>query len=171
MLDVFDVSGMEIRATVNEQERANVVEGQAVTVTSDSVPGIEAGGQGAGDQRPRTCRNPEGPLRRFDVTFELEKGDARLQPGTSVNLVVKGPRIADMLVLPRQAVFEQDGKSIVHVKTGGAFQPQEVKVLHRSESRVAIEGVDEGTEVALIKPAGTPGASPAASTAAPVVAR
>jgi hypothetical protein len=69
-------------------------------------------------------------------------------------------------------VFEQDGKTIVHVRNGGGFEPREVKVLHRSESRVAIEGVDEGTEVALIKPAGAPdAAAPAPAAAAPVVAR
>jgi hypothetical protein len=33
----------------------------------------------------------------------------------------------------------------------------EVKILHRNESRVVIEGVDEGAEIALIDPTRQPG--------------
>jgi hypothetical protein len=35
------------------------------------------------------------------------------------------------------------------------FAPREVKVSHRSENRVALEGIDEGTEVALVDPEAT----------------
>jgi hypothetical protein len=98
-----------------------------------------------------------------------------LRPGTTVDLVVKGPTVENVLILPRQAVFEQDGKTVVYVRNGAAFASREVKVLHRSESRVVIDGLDEGVEVALIRPDGagdgavvTAGpAAPAASTAAP----
>ena len=154
VLDVFDVSGMEIRAEVNEQERANVVIGQVVMVSSDSAPGVQLTAKVQAVSGLGRAEIQEGPLRRFDVTLELETGDVRLKPGTSVALVVKGPTIDDALILPRQAVFEQDGKPVVYVRGGSSFQPREVKVLHRSESRVAVEGVDEGVEVALIRPVG-----------------
>ena len=56
--------------------------------------------------------------------------------------------------MPRQALFEIGGKPTVYVRTGSgdAFVPRQVKVLHRTESQVAIEGVDEGFEVALVDP-------------------
>jgi len=48
----------------------------------------------------------------------------------------------------------------------------EVKILYRNESRVVVEGVDEGAEVALVDPTRTPGSSLAAATppAAPAAA-
>jgi HlyD family secretion protein/macrolide-specific efflux system membrane fusion protein len=167
VMDVFDISKMEVRSRVNEQERANVAPGQPATVTSDAVPGITqqavvtaVAGLGRPDQSA-------GPLRQFDVTLELTGADGRLRPGTTVRVVVEGPNVENVLLLPRQALFEREGKPIVYVRStgpGGRFEAKDVKVLHRSESQVAIEGVAEGTAVALVDP--SVGSSKAASVAA-----
>jgi len=42
---------------------------------------------------------------------------------------------------------------MVYVKSGSGFQPKEVKVMYRSESRIVVEGLKEGTEVAVADPA------------------
>jgi multidrug resistance efflux pump len=152
VLDVFDVSGMEIRAMVNEQDRSNLSPGQSVTVTSDAVPGRtlsakvkNISGLGRADRRA-------GPLRQFEVTMQLDRPDPALLPGTSVDLVSTGQKLDNALVLPRQTVFEQDGKPIVYVRAGDLFEAKPVKILNRTESRVSIEGIEEGTEVALVNP-------------------
>ena len=44
------------------------------------------------------------------------------------------------------------GKPIVYVKSGSAFQSRDVEIKYRTESRVAVEGLPEGTEVALVNP-------------------
>jgi multidrug efflux pump subunit AcrA (membrane-fusion protein) len=167
VLDIFDVSGMEIRASVNEQERANVSPGQAATVRSNAVPGAPLGAKViavAGLGQPDRYA---GPLRMFEVTLELDRADERLRPGTSVEVIVPGRRVDNVLVLPRQAVFEKDGKPVIYVRSGSQFTAREVKVLHRTESRVAIEGVDEGVEAALISPSAPSSTSPT-PTASPL---
>ena len=50
----------------------------------------------------------------------------------------------DALHVPRQAVFDKNGKNHVFVKIGERFEQREVKVEQRTESRVAITGVAEG---------------------------
>jgi multidrug resistance efflux pump len=154
VIDVFDLSSLEIKALVNEQERVNVAARQPALVTSNAVPGqpfkaIVTAVAGLG----RPDRN-SGPLRQFEVTLELERPDARLRPGTSVQVVVPGKKVDNVLQLPRQAIFEKDGKPIVFVRATGstAFEGREIKILHRTESRVALDGLPEGTEVALIDP-------------------
>jgi hypothetical protein len=111
-------------------------------------------------------------LRRFDVTIALDQADRRLLPGTSVALRVAGPRLDEVLVIPRQAIFEREGRTMVYVKAAGGFEARDVKVAHRGESRAAIEGVDDGAEVALIRPDDAPD-TPANGTpsSGPVVAR
>lgn len=154
VVDVFDLATMEIRARVNEQERANVAVGQAARLELDALPDLaptakvsSVAGLGRPDSR-------YGPLRQFDVVLELRDPDPRLKPGTTANVLVEGETVNNVLLLPRQALFEIDGKPVVYVRTGGqdAFVPRSIKVLHRTESRIAIEGVDEGTEVALVDP-------------------
>jgi HlyD family secretion protein len=152
VVDIFDLSRMEIRTRVNEQERANVAVGQAARVTVDAVPGAvetarvsAVAGLGQADRL--------GPLRQFDVTLELTSPDPRLKPGTTVKVVVQSDPVDDVLLLPRQALFEFDGKPTVYVQTGAdTFVPKQIKVLHRTESQIAIEGVDEGMYVALVDP-------------------
>lgn len=152
IMDVFDISGMEIRATVNEQERGNLAVGHAVRVESNSVPGVSLAARVLSISGLGRADIYKGPLRRFDVTLELDKPDARLQPGTSVDLTVEGAKIENAFILPRQAVFEEDGKSVVFLRSAGRFESREVKVVNRDESRVSVEGLEEGAEVALIRP-------------------
>ena len=154
VVDVFDVSTLEVRARVNEQERANVAVGQAAKIESDVLTSARPtakvssiAGLGRPDSR-------FGPLRQFDVTLELRDPDPRLRPGSTVRLLVEGETVKNVLLLPRQALFEIDGKPIVYLRTGSgeAFSPRQIKVLHRTESQIALEGLDEGAEVALVDP-------------------
>ena len=80
-----------------------------------------------------------------------------------VELEVAGPRIESVLVLPRQAIFEEDGRSISYVRTGESFEPRDVKVVHRGEVDVAVEGLEAGTEVALVRPPGVTAGSSSGS--------
>jgi hypothetical protein len=171
VIDIFDVSGMEIRASVNELDRVNLSVGQAVKVTSNSVAGLLLDAKVRSISGLGQAQRQSGPLRRFDVTVALDAPDPRLQPGTSVDLEVTGPRVEDALIVPRQAIFEQEGKTIAYIRTATGFEARDVKVLHRGESRAAIEGLDEGAELALIKPdsvpSGSSSSSPAPTTGAP----
>jgi multidrug resistance efflux pump len=175
ILDIFDLSTLEIRATVNEQDRANLSTGQKVHVTSSVTPGQtlsatvkSIAGLGRSDRQA-------GPLRIFDVTLVLDKVNADLRPGTAVKLVSEGQKVDKVLVLPRQAVFEVDGKPVVYERTGAGFAPHPIKVIQRSESRVAVDGVPEGTDVALVNPdiatTSASGSKTPASAAGPGIGR
>jgi multidrug resistance efflux pump len=164
VLDIFDISRMEIRANVNEQERANVAPRQRALVESPAMPGVILPAEvTAVSGLGRAVRNA-GPLRLFEVTLALEQVDPRLRPGTSVQVRVEGERVDDVLLVPRQAVFEHEGRPVVYERTAAGFEAREVKVLHRNESRVAVEGIAEGAGVALLAPDGAP--EPAAPSAA-----
>jgi len=156
VVDVFDISSMEIRASVDEQERGSVSPGQRATVWPATAPGVSyeatvltVAGLGRADRAA-------GPLRQFEVQLALANPDNALWPGTTVEVLIHGETMADVLRLPRQAVFERDGQTVVYVPAAdgsGRFDARPVSVLHRSEVFVAVEGLEEGTEVAVIDPA------------------
>jgi HlyD family secretion protein len=155
VVDVLDVGTMEIRADVNEEERVNLRTGQGAIVRADSVPGAEYEAEVVGVSGLGRANYREGPLRQFEVSFELARPDDLLRPGASVDLVVEGDAVENVLLLPRQTVFEEDGQSVVYVPAAGAgsrYEARPVTVLHRSETHVAIEGIEDGTEVALVHP-------------------
>ena len=133
VIDVFDVASMEVRALVNEQDRANVDVGQTMNVTSKIAPDsplmakvVSVSGQGRQDRM-------SGPLRQFEVTLKLEKPSPALLPGTSVELTAAGRKVDNVLVLPRQTVFEREGRPTVYEKTGDRIRgtPGEGAPSHR----------------------------------------
>jgi len=153
VIDVFDLTAMEIRIRINEQERDNVVVGQPAVVEFDSLPGVLLPARVTTIAGLATQNNDfGGPLRQFETALQLDKPDARLRPGASVHVALTGRKLSDVLNLPRQALFQKDGKPVVYVKAGDRFEAREVKVTQRSESRAAIEGVPEGAIIALVDP-------------------
>lgn len=155
VIDVIEAGHMEVRAKVNEIDRAILVEGQEALVRVDSLPG-----EGFKARVGALCglANRGGLFasasitRQVEVSLELEAADPRMKGGTSVSITVEGKEIPDALTVPRQAVFQKHGKTYVYVKTGDRFEQQEVTVVQRTESRAALEGLAEGIDVALVDP-------------------
>jgi HlyD family secretion protein len=152
--DIVESGKMEVRAKVTETDRDNLQQGQAATVQVDALPG-------------RTFSAKVGPLsgsasrgnffetsavRQFDINLELEKPDPQMRAGSSLRVVIDGREIKDAVHVPRQAVFEKNGKNYVFVQIGERFDRRDVKVVNRTESRAVISGLNEGDVIALIDP-------------------
>jgi hypothetical protein len=151
--EVLDTSGIELQAKVNEADRSNLNVGQAAHVT---VNGLAVG---AFPASIKTIAGAAGrdfwevdPRRRFDTTLQLSRLDERLRPGVSADVVISGQQLNGVLYVSRQALFDKNGKPVVYARAGDGFAPKPVKVKFHSESRAVIEGLTEGTEVALVNP-------------------
>lgn len=167
--DVIESGRMEVRAKVNEIDRSNLTEGQVADVRIDALPGrvLKARvGALSGLANRASFFEAASVTRQFDVTFQFEKPDPQLKAGASAILVIPGREVADALHIPRQAVFEKNGKNYVFEKAGGRFGRRDVKVEHRTESRLAITGLGEGAEVALVDPTATAKGTPASNAPA-----
>ncbi len=151
---IVDLGGLEVTAKVSEADRTTVQPGQIVVVRPDALAREPLGGKvkGLGGLASRGFFFDPAVQRQFDATFQLDRGDARLRPGMSAQVQIAGQQLKGVLHVPRQAVFEQDGKSVVYAKAGDRFDRREVKVKVRSSTRAVVEGLNEGTEVALVNP-------------------
>ena len=163
--EVLETADMEIKAKITENDRSNVNPGQAVEVRIDAYPGLVLPGKVKSVAGLATGNwwSSDG-TRRFDASFKVEKIDQRLRSGQTAEVTIAGQEIKDALFLPRQVLFDKEGKPVLYVKNGSKFDEREVKVTHRTESQITVEGLKEGDEVALVNPekAGTaakPGAS------------
>lgn len=164
VMDVIEAGRMELRAKVDENDRSNLVEGQEAQVTVDALPGqtftARVGALAALAQRA-SFFEAASVTRQFDVTFQFATPDPRLKAGSSAKVEIDGREIPDALHVPRQAVFERNGKNHVFLKVGDRFEQREVRITQKTESRLAIEGLDEGAEIALVDPTVTPATAPA----------
>ena len=168
--DVIEEGRMEMRAKVDENDRANLIEGQPASVEIDSVAGQRFParvGALSGLANRGGFFEASGVTRQFDVTFQFVKPDPSMKAGASARVTVEGREMPDALTVPRQAVFQKNGKTHVFVKEGNRFEQREVKIVQRTESRAALEGIAEGAEVALVDPTLARAKGPAGSSPMP----
>ncbi|HET7216617.1 MAG TPA: HlyD family efflux transporter periplasmic adaptor subunit [Vicinamibacterales bacterium] len=154
IVDVIENGRMELRAKVDENDRPNLTEGQDASVAVDTIPGktFKAKVGALSGQARRSDWEGQTVTRQFDLAFQFVDLDPRMKAGASAQVRVDGRQIADALTVPRQAVFQKAGKTHVFAKNGERFEQREVKIVQRTESRAVIEGLAEGTEIALIDP-------------------
>jgi HlyD family secretion protein len=152
--EVLHESGLELIAKVTEYDRAHLNAGQKAEVTVHAVQGASL---------PATIKNVAGASRRndffwfdstrmFDVSLQVTGNAANLRPGLTTHVRVTGDPIKKVRYLPRQALFEQDGKPVVFVRRGRSFEPREVKISDRTETHIVVADLEVGTEVALRNP-------------------
>lgn len=162
--DVIDMDNMEITAHVSESDRTNVKVGQSVEIRVDALPGVVLAG---------TVKNVAAAAGYFfdsgggssDVTIALKHPDKQLRPGFTAHIVILGDDIKKALWIPREAVFEKDGKQIVYAEGANGFEPRSVQIRYLTEGKAVIDGLRVGTEVAVIDPSqkAAGSAKPAAS--------
>jgi len=153
--EVLDQSGIELIAKVSEYDRAHLSEGQKAEVSIHAVQGktLPATIKAVAGASRREVWAWNDPTRTFDVSFEVRGSDpSALRPGLTTQVLVTGAPIKNALYLPRQALFEHDGKPVVFVRQGRSFEPREVKVAHRTETHIVVTNLPLGTEVALRNP-------------------
>ena len=153
LAEVLDLDQMEVMAKIYESDRSNLNVGQVAEVRLDAqvraaVPARVKSIAGM------ASRNDFGPnaIGRFEVLFAFQNRASDLRPGTSAEILVRGNQLKDQLYLPSQCLFEKDGKQIIYVKHGSSFEATPAKIKFRTENRVALENISEGTEVALVNP-------------------
>ncbi len=150
--EILQVENMEIQAKINEADRANVNPGQSIQVRVDAVPGVVLGGRVKAVAGLVSREWGPDTGHRYDATFQVDRPDPRLRSGQTAQVVIMGDEVKNALFLPRQVIFDKDGKPTLYVKNGSRFEPHEIKITHRTESQVTIEGLKEGDEVALVNP-------------------
>jgi multidrug resistance efflux pump len=161
---------MELQSKIAESDRGNITVGQPVDVQVDAMPGKRLHGEVKTIASLASHNFWEADSqRKFDAAFEIKDSANGLRPGETAHVVIAAADLHSVLFIPAQAVFDKDGRPVVYVKHGTQFKAQDVKVLNRSEDRVVVDGLAEGTEIALANPDVTarPNAKP--GTAAPTL--
>ncbi len=170
--EVLQQSGIELVAKVSEYDRAHLNAGQKAEVTihavqGESLPAVIKAVAGASRREVWSWNDP---TRTFDVSIDMTGSNpARLRPGLTTQVRITGAPIKGAHYLPRQAMFEQDGKPVVFVRQGRSWEPREIKVSHRTEAHIVVTDLPVGTEVALRNPLAD--ATEAAGSAGPVQPR
>jgi multidrug resistance efflux pump len=151
---VVDPDSMQLEAAMSQTETELMRLGQQATVRFDAFPDIVVRGHvaslGAMAYNPRRINYW---VRRVQIRIALDEQDDRVIPDLTASADVAYADPARGIVVPREAVVENDGKLVVYVKHEARFTPQPVEIAGVTDTQVAIaRGIQEGDEVALKVP-------------------
>jgi hypothetical protein len=173
--EVLDLGQLEIGADIDENDRARLAVGQQATLTLDALGGrvVPAKVGSIGTIMPQRFFGPgsSGPSRMFSATLALTGPPDDLRPGLTGRVTISAAPQVGVLHVPRGAVFDRDGGTVVFVRGGSVngFTPTPVKVLARTEVAAVVDGVAEGAVIALADPSRRAAGATAPAAASPAM--
>lgn len=152
--EIPELTSMKAEVFVLEADAAGLAVGQKATVMLESNHDISFPGKIQSVDKMARPRIPRQPVQYFGVTVEIDRHDARMmKPGTRVRAILELENQANAFAIPRQAMFEKEGKKLVYRRNGEKFEPVEVTIGSSSAGRVVVtKGLKPNDEIALEDP-------------------
>jgi hypothetical protein len=152
--EIPELQAMKAEVFVLEADAAGLAVGQKATVSLEANVLANFNGKVKSVDKVARPRIPRQPVQYFGVTVELDRTDPRLmKPGARVRALLEVENQANAFAIPRQALFEKEGKKLAYVKKGDAFQPVAVTLGSSSAGRVVVtKGLAKDDEIALEDP-------------------
>ena len=153
LIELPDLSIMLVETSVSEVDVAKIKVGLLVEIKLDAYPDPTFHGELI--EIAALAKTEEGTsnAKVFDVLVRIEESDPLLKPGMSARANIIIDELQDKLWIPVEAVFNDNGRTIVWESTGGGWKMSEVQLGARNDNHVVVEsGVEAGARVALVDP-------------------
>jgi HlyD family secretion protein len=147
LVQVADLTTVEVVAYVDEPDLGRLRSAEPVQVRWDALPGREW--QGTVTRVPTTVVNV-GSRNVGEITCTVSNADLKLLPNTNVSVNIVTAQANDAIILPREAVHEEDGHRFVYKVVDGKLRRQEVQtaITNLTDTQIT-QGVAENLQVAL----------------------
>jgi HlyD family secretion protein len=154
LADIPELSRMEAEVFVLEADAGGLAPGKPATVELESTPGRAFPARIARVEALAKPRFRGSPVQYFAVVLALaETLPVHRKPGARVRAWITLDRLPAALAVPRQAVFELDGRKVVYRRGGGRFEPVPVTLGPSGMGRVVLtRGIAAGDVLALVDP-------------------
>lgn len=152
--EIPELASMQAEVFVLEADAAGLAVDQKATLFLEADSGTQFRGKVKSVDKVARPRIPRQPVQYFGVTVALDRTDLKLmKPGTRVRATLEVENQNNAFAIPRQALFEKEGKKLVYRRKGDGFEPVEVTIGSSSAGRVVVtKGLGAGEEIALEDP-------------------
>lgn len=150
IMQVVNPNSMEVRTRVNQADVPFLRPGQGAEFRLEAFPSLVFRGKLERIAAMGSSSGLNDYVRTFNAVFSVEGSDTHLLPDLAAAVDAELQRIGYALVVPRDALLYEDGKTFVRVQRGNSWEQRPVKVLGVSNVDAALEsGVQPGDVVLL----------------------
>lgn len=155
LLEMADLSKLQVRAYFDEPELGALRVGQPATIVWDALPDRKWHGRVL--RLPSTIITYNNTRNVGEVLVSVDDADGKLLPSTNVKVTVTEQQLSHVLQVPREALHSENGRSYVYVLENGVLRRQDVTVGALNLTQVQIvKGLEEHATVALSTTNGEP---------------
>lgn len=153
LIELPDLSVMQVESTVSEVDVAKIELGQEVEIVLDAYPEPTFHGEIVELASMAHNDNRLNDVKVFDIIITINESNKLLKPGMSANARIFVERSIDKTWVPIEAIFRNGGDPIVFKKSGRSWEKEPVILGSRNDNFVIIdEGIEPGDIVSLIDP-------------------
>jgi HlyD family secretion protein len=158
LMELPDITSMQVVAEVNEMDVEKVKVGQPVDIRLDAVPDVVFHGKvvrigSLAQQKVNKATGSRTGVKAFTVEVDVDNADERLRPGLSASVSILVGEFSKVTYAPVHAIFNDHGTTVAYVKRGHKAQRVVVECGSSNNQFVVIRsGLQPGERVLLAQP-------------------
>lgn len=162
ILEIPDLSAMEVKVYLNEVDVGKVKAEQEAIISIDSFPDKIFNGKVDRVASIGTKKDWDAKIKTFETVISLNELDPRMRPGMTCMVDIITEKIPDVLSVPIESVFEKEGKTIAYVMGSRSPKKRDVSLGKRNNTHIVVtQGLSPGDRIALRDPFAGPEAEEA----------
>ncbi len=162
ILEIPDLSAMEVKVYLNEVDVGKVKSEQEAIISIDSFPDKIFNGKVERVASIGTKKDWDAKIKTFEAVVSLNEIDPRMRPGMTCMVDIITEKIPDVLSIPIESVFEKEGKTVAYVMGSRTSKRREVALGKRNNTHIVVtQGLSPGDRIALRDPFAGPEAEEA----------
>lgn len=164
ILEIPDLSAMEVKVYLNEVDVGKVKSGLEAMMSLDSFPDKIFKGKVERVASIGTKKDWNAKIKTFETVISLNDTDARMKPGMTCMVDIIIEKIPDVISVPIESVLEREGKTIVYAMGSRSPTRKEVVLGKRNSTHIIVtQGLSPGDKIALRDPFAGPEAEKASA--------
>jgi len=146
VIDLPDLSRMQVKIRVNEVDAARLQTNQPARISLDAFPNKQFRGRLISTTRIASKKAEESQVHVFETIVEIAESDSLLKPGMTAQVRLQLEELPNVTMIPTGCVFELNGEPVVFTKKSPKT-PAPVQLGPRNDFYVSVENLAAGTEV------------------------
>ena len=153
LIELPDLSAMMAEIKVNEVDVSKILPGMEVAIITDAYSDQKYEGTVESIANLAQNKDNNSRIKVFPVVITINGTSDKLMPGLTASCKIKVREIPEVMYIPMEALFREQGIEFVYVKTSTGYRRQDVKTdVSNTDYVIITEGLKGDEELALMNP-------------------
>ena len=153
LIELPDLAEMRAEVKINEVDISKVLPGQKVEIRPDAYSVSIYGGKVESVANLAQNKDYRSKIKIFPVQIRIEGQSRTILPGLTVSCKIIVSEIPDVMYIPLESLFKDQGLDYVYLKSGSGFKRRDIKTgAINTDYAIVTEGLSENDMIALSNP-------------------